>query len=81
MNYNDILTVLIAVCPTVSAVVTMIGGFLALVRTIKEIRRQTDKSVTDAISRIQQQERQIGKLLAKISSIEQTLKDERDNRR
>lgn len=81
MNYNDILTVLIAVCPTVSAVVTMIGGFLALVRTIKEIRRQTDKSVTDAISRIQQQERQIGKLLAKISSIEQTLKDERDSRR
>lgn len=81
MNYNDILTVLIAVCPTVSAVVTLIGGFLALVRTIKEIRKQTDKSVTDAISRIQQQERQIGKLLAKISSIEQTLKNERDNRR
>lgn len=80
MNYNDILTVLIAVCPTISAVVTLVGGFLALVKTIKQIRKDTDKTVTDAINRIELQERQIGKLLAKISSMEKILKEERDRR-
>lgn len=80
MNYNDILTVLIAVCPTISAVVTLVGGFLALVKTIKQIRKDTDKTVIDAINRIELQERQIGKLLAKISSMEKILKEERDRR-
>lgn len=81
MDYNEILNVLIAVCPTVSLLVTTIGGILALVKTIKAIRAESDKKLDAALKEVDRQRKQLDKIVSKVSSIESVLIEEREKER
>ena len=81
MDYNEILNVLIAVCPTVSAVVTIVGGIIALVKTIKTIIKESNNKLKVALDEVAKQRKQIDKLVSKVTSIESVLIEERERRR
>lgn len=80
MDYNEILAVLIAICPTVSLFITMIGSVLALVKTIKAIRAESDEKIEKSLQAVRDQQKQLSKLYAKVSSIEKCMVEERDKR-
>lgn len=81
MDYNDILQLLIAICPTVSLVVSTLGGVIALVKTIKQVRRESDNKLRVALDEVAKQRKQIDKLLSKVNSIESVLIEEKERRR
>lgn len=76
MSYNEVLQILIAVCPLISAVLAVIIGFLSLTRTIKAIKSENDDTKEKALLETQKSNNLMNKLFAKISSIEQTLLEE-----
>lgn len=80
MDYNEILAVLIAVCPTITLFITTIGSVLALVKTIKAIRAESEEKIEKSLSAVRDQQKQLSKLYAKISSIERYMVEERDKR-
>lgn len=81
MDYNEILNVLIAICPTVSLVVTTIGGIIALIKSIKAIRIESDKKLNTALKEVERQKKQLDKIVSKVSSIESVLIEEREKER
>lgn len=80
MDYNEILRVLIAICPTLSLLVSVIGGIVALAKTIKSIKEESHKGLEAALEESKLQKKQLSKLVAKMDSIERVLMEERDKR-
>lgn len=80
MDYNEILRVLIAICPTLSLLVSVIGGIVALAKTIKSIKEESNKGLEAALEESKLQKKQLSKLVAKMDSIERVLMEERDKR-
>lgn len=78
MSYNEVLQVLISVCPTVSAVLTLLIGFISLVKVIKSIKTENDDNKTMYLEELKTFRNTINKLNSKLNSIEQTLIEEQN---
>ena len=81
MELNTITTVLIALCPTISAILTAIIGFLSLVKTIRTLKDDNAESVKNSTQRIDRMEKKLNTLVLKISSIEQYLAEQKEKQR
>ena len=44
MDYSEILQIITSVCPTISAVITLLIGFASLIRTIKAIKADSENT-------------------------------------
>lgn len=80
MSYDEILQILIALCPAISAVITLLIGFFSLIRTIKAVKNESDNAKELTLRELEKYNKSISKLNAKVSSIELTLREERENK-
>lgn len=81
MDLNTITTVLVAVCPTITAGISAAIGFLSLTKTIKNLRKDNDQTVVKSVQNIERMERKLNTLNTKIASIETYLTDEKEKRK
>ena len=75
MSYSEILQIITAVCPTISAVVTLLIGFFSLIRTIKAIKADSENTKDVTLKELAKYNKSLSKLNAKMTSIELALKD------
>ena len=75
MDYSEILQIITAVCPTISAVITLLIGFASLVRTIKAIKVDSENTKDITLKELAKYNKSLSKLNAKMTSIELALKD------
>lgn len=75
MDYSEILQIITAVCPTISAVITLLIGFASLVRTIKAIKADGENTKDITLKELAKYNKSLSKLNAKMTSIELALKD------
>ena len=75
MDYSEILQIITAVCPTISAVITLLIGFASLVRTIKAIKADSENTKDITLKELAKYNKSLSKLNAKMTSIELALKD------
>ena len=80
MELNTITTVLIALCPAISAVITAIIGFISLIRTIHTLRDNNSETVAKSTQKMDRIERKLNTLVNKIASIEQYLVEQKEKR-
>lgn len=78
MEMSEILTILIAICPTISAVITVIGGAVGVIKAIKTVTIKNQDELTKAYARIAKLESKLNVATTKISSIEKMLIEERE---
>lgn len=81
MEIDTITTVLIALCPAISAVITALIGFLSLIKTIKSLRKENDETVLKSNQRIERMEKKLNSLSTKIASVEQYLIEQKEKRK
>lgn len=81
MNIDAITTVLIAVVPTISAVVTTGLGFTGLVKTIKSLHKNNDDTVSKSTAKIERMEKKLNTINTKLASIEQYLVEQKEKRK
>ena len=81
MEIDTITTVLIALCPTITAVITAIIGFLSLIRTIKSLRNSNNETVIRSNQNVERMDRKLSLLNTKIASIEQYLLEQKEKRK
>lgn len=75
MSYNEILQIITAVCPTISAVLTLLIGFLSLIKVIKSIKADSENTKDVTLKELAKYNKSLSKLNAKMTSIELALKD------
>ena len=75
MDYSEILQIITAVCPTISAVITLLIGFASLVRTIKAIKADSENTKDITLKELAKYNKSLSKLNAKMTSFELALKD------
>lgn len=75
MSYSEILQIITAVCPTISAVITLLIGFASLIRTIKTIKADSENTKDVTLKELAKYNKALSKLNAKMTSIELALKD------
>ena len=80
MELSTWATILMAVAPSISAILTVICGFVALVRTIKSIRNNNDATVGASQRKVKDLERKLNIANNKLASIERLLIEEKDKR-
>lgn len=78
MEINTVTTVLIALCPAISATVTALIGFLSLIKTIKSLHKENDDTVLKSNQRIEKMERKLNTINQKIASVEQYLIEQKE---
>lgn len=78
MDYAQILSILIAICPTVSSMLSTICGFLYTVKKIREVTTSSQAELEKAYARIAKLESKLSIAVTKISSIERMLIEERE---
>lgn len=81
MELNTITTVLIALCPTISAVLTTIIGFLSAIKTIKALKDDNNETVKKSTQKIDRMEKKLNTLVLKLASIEQYLAEQKEKQR
>jgi hypothetical protein len=81
METDTITTVLIALCPAVSAVITALIGFLSLIRTIKQLKNDNADIVKKSNERIERMEKKLNTVTVKLASIEQYLVEKKEKRK
>ena len=80
MNIDTITTVLIALCPCISNVITCIIGFLALVKTIKSLKNENNNTVKACDDKTARMERKLNLVSTKLASIEKYLLEQKERR-
>lgn len=80
MELSTWATILMAVAPSISAILTVICGFVALVRTIKSINGKNDETVGTSLRKVKDLERKLNIANNKLASIERLLIEEKDKR-
>ena len=78
MDYTQILSMLIAICPTISALLSTITGFLYTIKKIKEITVKNQAELEAAYARIARLENKVATILTKLSSVERMLIEEKE---
>lgn len=78
MELSTAVTVLIALCPTISAVITAIIGFLSLIKTIKSLHTDNKETVGNNNQKIDRLERKLNTANNKLASIEQYLIEQKE---
>ena len=69
MDYSEILQIITAVCPTISAVITLLIGFASLIRTIKAIKADSENTKDITLKELAKYNKSLSKLNAKMTSI------------
>ena len=69
----EILQIITAVCPTISAVITLLIGFASLIRTIKAIKADSENTKDVTLKELAKYNKALSKLNAKMTSIELAL--------
>lgn len=75
MSYNEILQIVTAVCPTLSAIFTLLIGFVSLVKTIRSIKSDNDSTKKETAEALDKFNKKLSKMQSKLTSIELALKD------
>lgn len=78
MDYAQILSILIAICPTVSSIMSTLGGFLYTVKSVKKVVTTNQTELERAYAKIAKLENKLSVAVTKISSIEKMLIEERE---
>lgn len=78
MDYAQILSILIAICPTISSIISTLGGFLYTVKSIRKVVSTNQAELEKAYARIAKLESKLSIALTKVSSIERMLIEERE---
>lgn len=73
-------TLLMAIAPSVCAIVTVVCGFLALIKSIKSIHKDNADTVIQSQEKLKSLEKKVNIINSKLTSIEKALLDE-ENRR
>ena len=80
MNIDTITTVLMIIAPSVSSVLTVLFGFVALVKSIRSIKKDNIETVVKSNSHIQNLEKKVNVLTSKLTSIEKFLEENKTRR-
>lgn len=75
IDFNSLTTVLIATAPAISAIVTIIGGFIAVTKQTKDRVSATEEEYK---KRQMQTQRDISTIKSKLTSIENILSDKEE---
>ena len=81
MELDTITTILIALCPAISAAITTVIGFLTVVKTIKEIRSSNNETVKKSIEKIERIEKKLNVATLKLASLEKNLVEHKEKYR
>lgn len=76
MTLNTVTTLLIAIAPAFSAVLTIVGGLIAITRKAKHRISEAEQSASKRISSVQ---RDIATIKSKLTSIENILSEKERN--
>lgn len=77
MNIDTITTVLMIIAPSVSSMLTVLLGFVALVKSIKSIKNNNIETVVKNNERIQNLEKKLNTANSKLASIEKFLQEKK----
>ena len=77
MEINTITTILIAIAPAISAVITVVLGFIALIKSLRTIHKNNVDTVIQSQIKLQNVEKKINTVNSKLASIEKFLEDKR----
>lgn len=80
MDFTTLQTVLIAVAPSVSAIITMIGGIIYTVRKIKALSKKSDKALLESETKLQKAYKDIAIIKAKCESMEKIMIEEKEKK-
>ena len=75
MNIELWATVLMAIAPAVSAIITVICGFFALIKSVKSIHKSNTEIVIQNQEKIKALEKKLNIANSKLSSIEKFLEE------
>ena len=81
MNIETYATVLLAIAPAVAAIITVIGGFLSLIKSIKAIKNDNNETVKKSVAKLEQVEKKLNTINSKLATVEQYLLEEQEKRR
>lgn len=73
MDLTTLQTILVAVAPSVSAIVTMFGGIIYTVRKIKALSKSSDQRLLESETKLQKAYKDIAIIKAKCESMEKTI--------
>ena len=80
MDLTEYYAILIALCPTISVIITTIGAIVALIKSIKAIKEESSDKIAKAMEGVKDQQKQISRMASKLASIEKIMLEERDRR-
>ena len=75
MDLDTVTTLLIAIAPAVSAVLTIVGGFVAIT---KQSKKKVSAVEEEARQKVSQTQKDISVIKSKLASIENILADEKE---
>lgn len=78
MDLTTVETILIAIAPSVSAILTMIGGIVFMFRKIKATVTASDLKVQKSESKLEKAYKDIAIIKAKCESMEKTLIEQKE---
>lgn len=78
MDLTTLQAILIAVAPSVSAIVTMFGGIIYTVRKIKAMSKSSDKKLLESETKLQKAYKDIAIIKAKCESMEKMMIEEKE---
>lgn len=81
MSIDTVTTILIAMCPTISAVTSAAIGFIGLARTIKSVRKDNEQTVVKSTQNLDRMDKKLSTLNTKVASIEKYLVEEKEKRK
>lgn len=80
MDLTTLQTVLIAIAPSVSAILTMIGGIIFTVGKIKAFSKDSDKKLVESETKLQKAYKDIAIIKAKCESMEKMMIEEKEKK-
>lgn len=81
MELNTWTTVLIAIAPAISAIITILAGLLKISNIIKKLNRNHNEQEKKANAKLIKNCDDIAKINARLTSIEKYLLEEKENRK
>lgn len=77
MNIEAWTTVLLAIAPAASAILTVICGFIALIKSIKSIHKDNEETVGKSQEKFKELEKKLNLANSKLASIEKLLEEKK----
>lgn len=82
MNIDTLATILIALAPALVSILSIIGGMVKIVKSVKTIKPEVKEDLSNVIKEFEKTRQDIGDIKSRVSGIEKEFLDQkRKNRR